>query len=643
MSARKRISIKNHTAEANLFARRVLIAFIGVLIMLLILFSNVYTLEVKSYDKYQTKSNSNRIKILPVAPNRGLIYDRNGVLLAENKPIYSLEFIPEDVKNIEDKISEVGALLGITIEKQEKALKSLRSKRRFKPIEIHSRLSDQQVATFSVHQHKFPGFFIDARLKRYYPFADLTTHSVGYVARINQRDNIKLQDRGVAENYAATRNIGKLGLEKYYEEMLHGTIGHQEVEINNQGRIIRTLSFTPPIPGQDITLSLDIELQMIAKRALSGKRGSIVIMDPRNGEILAMYSNPSYNGNLFVHGISNKNYNKLRNSKDLPFINRSTQGLFPPASTIKPLLALTGLEEEVITPEYEIADPGFYQLKGIETKRRDWKRWGHGKVNLTKSLEQSCNVYYYDLSFKLGITRISQMMEKFGFGEYSGIDIHEERSGIMPSIEWKRARYNQQWYTGETLSVGIGQSYWTVTPVQLVNAISILVNKGEIKIPHLLKSVTKTTNTLVDNKIESSAVTTDVIYEDKAPIILKNSKNWDIVLDALHNTVQKVGATGYNAFKGTTYDAAGKTGSAQVANIKQDEKYDASTTRESQRDNAMFIAFAPYKAPEIVVAVAIENVAKGGGATNAAPVARQMMDQYFGDRVIISKNNESVH
>ena len=638
MSARKRISIKNHTAEANLFARRAFISFIGILIMLLILFSNIYSLEVNSYDKYQTKSNSNRIKLLPVAPNRGLIFDRNGVLLAENKPIYSLEVIPEDVKNIQEKLTEVSQLLDISAEKQEKVLKSIRSKRRFKPVEIHSRLSDQQVATFSVNQHKFPGFFIDARLKRYYPFGDLTTHSIGYVARINQRDNIKLEDQGKADNYAATRNIGKLGLEKYYEDVLHGTIGHQEVEINNQGRIIRTLSFNPPVPGKDITLSLDIALQMVAKRALSGKRGSIVIMDPRNGEILAMYSNPSYDGNLFVHGISSKNYNKLRNSKDLPFINRSTQGLFPPASTIKPLIALTGLEEKMITPEYEIFDPGFYQLKGVKTKRRDWKKWGHGKVNLTKSLEESCNVYYYDLAFRLGITRISNMMEKFGFGEYSGLDIHEERSGTMPSVEWKRAKYNQQWYTGETLSVGIGQSYWTVTPIQLVNAITILVNKGEVKIPHLLKSTTETTNIIIDNKKSVSTVTKDVVYEDKPPIIIQDPKNWDLVLDALHNTVQKYGATGYNAFKGTTYDAAGKTGSAQVANIKQDEKYDAETTQENQRDNAMFISFAPYESPEIVVAVAIENVAKGGGASNAAPVARQMMDQYFGDRVIISKD-----
>jgi len=636
--SRKRISIRNHSAEANLFARRTFITFIGVIIMLLILFSNIYDLEVSSYDKYQTKSNSNRIKLLPVAPNRGLIFDRNGVLLAENKPIFSLEVIPENVENINETLVEVAELLGISSEKQQKALKSLRSKRRFKPLEISSRLSDQQVAEFSVNQHKYPGFFIEARLKRYYPFADLTTHSIGYVARINQRDNIKLEEQNKADNYAATRNIGKLGLEKYYEEMLHGTIGHQEVEINNQGRIIRTLDFTPPIPGKDITLSLDIELQMIAKRALSGKRGSIVAMDPRTGEILAMYSNPSYDGNLFVHGISSKKYNKLRNSKDLPFINRSTQGRFPPASTVKPFLALTGLEENLITPEFEIFDPGFYQLKGVKTKRRDWKRWGHGKVNLTKSLEQSCNIYYYDLSFRLGITRIANMMEKFGFGDYTGIDIHEERSGIMPSVEWKRARYNQQWYTGETLSVGIGQSYWTVTPLQLANATSILANKGEIKIPHLLKSTTEEITEVIDGQEQRSIVTNEILYEDKAPVILNDSANWDLVLDGLHNTVQKFGATGYNAFKGSTYDAAGKTGSAQVANIKQDEKYDAKKTLENKRDNAMFIAFAPYESPEIVVAVAIENVAEGGGATNAAPVARQLMDQYFGDRVIISQD-----
>lgn len=637
MARKKRVAIRNHSAEANLFARRTFITFIGVIVLSLLLFSNIYDLGVNSYQKYQTRSNSNRIKLLPVAPNRGLIYDRNGVLLADNTPVYSLEVIPEQVTDIKRSLAEVGLLLDISQEKQDELLKAVKSKRRFKPIELYSRLSEQQVSLFSVNQHKFPGFFIDARLKRYYPFADLTTHSLGYVARINGRDSLELEKKGLAENYAATRNIGKLGLEKYYQDILHGTIGHQEVEINNLGRVIRTLNFTPPIPGKDLTLTLDIELQMIAKRALSGKRGAIVAIDPRDGGVLAMYSNPSFDGNLFVHGISSKKYKKLlAPESNKPLLNRAVQG-YPPASTIKPLLALTGLDDGVITPETEIYDPGFYQLPGIETKRRDWKKWGHGKVNLTKSLEQSCNVYYYDLAYKLGITKISKMMRKFGFGDYTGIDLHEESRAIMPSIEWKRERYNKAWYTGETLSVGIGQSYWSVTPLQLSQAISILVNKGQIKVPHLLKS----TSEVVIN--EQGAVTqvplvTQYVVDEKAPIILKDNKSWDLVLDGLHNTVQKFGATGYSAFKGSKYDAAGKTGSAQTANIAQDEEYDATKVKESKRDNAMFIAFAPYENPEIVVAVAIENVAKGGGGTNAGPVARQIMDQYFGDREIVSKN-----
>jgi penicillin-binding protein 2 len=640
----KGISIRNHSAEANLFARRAFIALLFTVLMLLILFSNIYDLEINSFKKYQTRSNSNRIKLLPVAPNRGLVYDRNGILLADNKAIYSLEVIPEQVKNIDKTIDDVSHLLNISPEKKNKFFKAMRGKRRFKQLELKSRLSEQEVALFSVNQHKYPGVFIDARLKRYYPFADLTTHSLGYVSRINRRDEIRLEERGISDNYAATRNIGTLGLEKYYQDILHGTIGHQEVEINNQGRIIRTLDFTPPTPGKDLTLTLDIELQMIAKRALSGKRGAVVAIDPRDGGVLAMYSNPSYNGNYFVHGISSKNYKKLLDPKnDRPLLNRAVQG-YPPASTIKPLLALTGLEEEVIKPEDEIYDPGYFQLPNVETKRRDWKPYGHGKVNLTRSLEQSCNVYYYHLAYKLGISKISNMMEKFGFGEYTGIDIHEENRAIMPSVEWKRARYNEGWYTGETLSVGIGQSFWTVTPLQLAQAVSILVNKGQIKVPHFLKSTTElviaqATN-ITDTQSEAGTITTNVPIDYKPPIQLKNTNSWDVVLEALHNTVRKPSATAYNAFKGSKYDAAGKTGSAQTANIGQDEKYDAKKTTEKQRDNAMFIAFAPFDKPEIVVAVAIENVAEGGGATNAAPVARQIMDQYFGDRSIVSTQHE---
>lgn len=667
----KHAIIKNHTAEANLFMRRVIMAFLGVIIMLLILFNNIYDLEVNQYQKYKTSSNANRIKLLPVAPNRGLIYDRNGVLLAENKPVYSLEIIPEQVDNLEETITSLSQLLDISEEKQKKFTKNLKRNRRFKPIELMSRLSDQQVAIFSVNQHKYPGVFVEARLKRYYPFGELTTHSLGYVARINSRDVIKLEEQGKAENYKATYNIGKLGIERYYEEILHGKIGHEEVEVNNQGRAIRTLSYTPPTPGQDLTLSLDIELQMIAKRSLIGRRGAVVAIDPRDGGVLAMYSNPSYDGNLFVHGISTKNYRKITGSKDLPLINRAVQG-YPPASTIKPFIALLGLDEKIVTPDSKIWDPGWYQIDNVEKKYRDWKKWGHGWVDLSRSLEQSCNVYYYDLALKLGIDRISQFMAKFGFGDYTDIDIHEESDGILPSAEWKRARYNKAWYAGETISAGIGQSFWLVTPLQLAQATAILVNKGKILTPHLVsyispaemtmptninakntiknhtqagKNISKNTDTSGQLEHDSEKV---MIYDEKPPIQLNNENNWQHVLDGLHNTVQKFGATAHEAFKGTTYDAAGKTGSAQVASIGQDEEYDASKIQENKRDNAMFIAYAPFDNPEIVVAVAIENVAKGGGGSNAAPVARQLMDQYFAGRfaksdigyIQLASNNE---
>lgn len=651
MVGKKRVTIKNHTAEANLFMRRIIMAFIGVLAMLLILFNNIYDLEINQFQKYKTSSNSNRIKLLPVAPNRGLIYDRNGVLLAENKPVYSLEIIPEQVDNLEETIISLSELLDISEEKQKKFNKGKKHNRRFKPIELLSRLSEQQVALFSVNQHKYPGVFIEARLKRYYPFGKLTTHSLGYVARINSRDVIKLEEQGKAENYKATHNIGKLGIERYYEDILHGQIGHQEVEVNNQGRAIRTLNFSPPVPGQDLTLSLDIELQMIAKRALIGTRGAIVAIDPRDGGVLAMYSNPSYDGNLFVHGISTRNYRKITGSKDLPLINRAVQG-YPPASTIKPFIALLGLEENVVTPDTKIWDPGWYQIANVEKKYRDWKKWGHGWVDLSRSLEQSCNIYYYDLAHQLGIDRMSSFLAKFGFGDYTDIDIHEESDGILPSAEWKRARYNKAWYAGETISVGIGQSFWLVTPLQLAQATSILVNKGKILTPHLVSQISapiinKNVETQLEKKshdtpaVPNETILTStektinsemIIYDEKPPVVLKNNKNWEYVLNGLHNTVQKLGATAHNAFKGSKYDAAGKTGSAQVSSIGEDEKYDASAIQENQRDNAMFIAFAPFDNPEIVVAVAIENVAKGGGGSNAAPVARQIMDQYFSGR-----------
>ncbi|MEW6996809.1 penicillin-binding protein 2 [Colwelliaceae bacterium BS250] len=647
----KRVSIRNHSAEANLFARRAFITFIGVLLILLFLFNNIYTLEVTSFEKYKTRSNENRIKLLPVAPNRGLIYDRNGILLAENKPIYSLSIIPEQAKDVNETLEKLSKIITINDEQKQDFLDTYRSIRRFKPIELISRLNDEQVAKVSVSQHLFPGVVIEARLKRYYPFSDLTTHSLGYVGRINRKDLIKLDQDGKAENYKATKDIGKLGLERYYEGVLHGTIGHQEVEVNNQGRVLRTLSYTPPTPGNDITLTLDIELQMIAKRALANRRGAVVAIDPRDGGILALYSNPSYDGNLFVHGISSKNYKKLQN-KDRPLINRATKGTYPPASTIKPFLALSGLENNIITPSSKLWDPGWFKLKNGKRKYRDHLKWGHGWVTLEEAVMRSCNTYFYDLSYKLGIDNISQTMAQFGFGESTGIDIYEESSAILPSRGWKRARYNQPWYHGDTVNIGIGQGFWTVTPLQLAQATSILVNKGEIKEPHFLAAthesiLTTTENTLkqveddlaadIEQMVAIDKNIVEFTINDKPPIVLNNNNNWDIILEAMHKTVQKISGTGYRSFKGATYDAAGKSGTGEVVSRAQDTDYDATKISESNRDNAMFIAFAPFNKPEIVIAVTIENVAAGGGGSNAGPVARQIMDQYFANKELVSK------
>lgn len=641
----KHVSIRNHSAEANLFARRAFITFLGVLVMLLILFNNLYDLEVNSFEKYQTRSNKNRIKLLPVAPNRGLIYDRNGVLLAENKPVYSLEIIPEQVKDINKTLDLLGSIVNISEEQKTKFLDAMRYKRRFKRIELISRLNDEQVAKISVSQHLFPGVIIEARLKRYYPFGDLTTHSLGYVAKINRKDLIKLDEQGKSEDYKATRDIGKLGLERYYEDMLHGTMGHQEVEVNNQGRILRTLSFTPPVSGNDITLTLDIELQMIAKRALSGKRGAVVAIDPRDGGVLAFYSNPSYDGNLFVHGISSKNYKKLQN-RNRPLVNRATKGTYPPASTIKPFLGLTGLENNMITTTSKIWDPGFFKLKNGKRKYRDHLKWGHGWVTIEEAIMRSCNTFFYDLSYKLGIDKISETMAKFGFGESTGIDIYEESEAIMPSRGWKRARYNQPWYHGDTVNIGIGQGYWTVTPLQLAQATSILVNKGEVKEPHFLSAIHQVPELTADVSFDETTDATispilprEIIQfeiNEKPPIELNNTNSWDIILEAMHKTVRKPAGTGYRAFLGTNYDAAGKSGTGEVVGRAQDTDYDATKISENNRDNAMFIAFAPYTAPEIVVAIAIENVAVGGGGSNAGPVARQIMDQYFANKKLVA-------
>lgn len=612
--AGKRVALRDHTAEASLFARRTLVSFIFVIMVLGLLLGNLYYLQVDSYQTYQTRSNENRIKLVPLAPNRGLIYDRNGLLLAENKPVFSLDMVPEKIANIEQTIQDLTPLLGLTEDNTKDFYRQLKRQRRFKQVTILSNISEQQVAAFSVNQHKFPGVSVNARLKRYYPFGDALTHALGYVARINTKDLNRIEKEGKKATYAATHDIGKQGIERSYEDVLHGTPGFKEVEVNNRGKIVKNLKIQPPIPGSDIYLNIDIRLQLEAQRQLAGRRGTIILLAPQSGEILAMVSSPSYDPNLFVHGISSKDYNRLLQSKDRPLINRATQGRYPPASTVKPQLAIMGLEDGAITPSTIINDRGWFQIPNTKRRFRDWKRWGHGKINVYKALEQSSDTFFYNLAYNVGIDKIHSYMSEFGFGQYTGIDIKEETNAVLPSRGWKRARYNQPWYQGDTISVGIGQGYWTATAIQLAKATGIVASKGLRPIPQLVKKIKYN-----DNK-EFEPVT------ELPPLKLKDPTHWQVAKDGMYGVVNKLNGTAHRAFAKTSYSVAGKSGTAQLYQLG-DEKYDAKKIRERLRDNAMFVAYAPFEKPEISATIILENA--GGGSSQAAPVARNLFDTFF--------------
>ncbi|WP_194756009.1 penicillin-binding protein 2 [Aliidiomarina indica] len=616
---RKRVPIRNHQAEAALFSRRAIVSIGIVFVVFAILLVNLYSLQVTSYAEFQTRSNSNRITVLPVAPNRGLIYDRNGVLLADNIPVYSLEISPLEVRNLTDTLDRLHQLLNLSDDVIADFNTRLRQHRRFPNITFVDELSEQQVALFATHQHHFPGVTIEGRLQRFYPHRDLFTHALGYVGRINQQDVQRLRDQERYANYAATRTIGKLGVERKYEMDLHGVVGYQTVEVNNRGRVVRTLDFSPPEPGTDIHLELDIGMQKVARDQLQNRRGAIVVLDANTGGVLALYSNPSYDPNLFVSGISTVDYRNLLNNPANPLINRATQGRYPPASTIKPHLGLLALHEGIITAETRIWDPGYFTLEGVSRRFRDWRPHGHGWVTVTKAIAESCNVFYYDVANQLGIDRMATFMGEFGFGQRTGIDILEENTAIMPDRGWKRARFNEPWYAGETLSVGIGQSFWTVTPLQLAYSTAILATRGERHTPRLLRA---------------TGDRHDPIYVEPyglPPLKDVATKHWDTIHKGMEEVITSRQGTAWTAFRGATYTAAGKTGTAQVVRIEDDtiERPDIQDVEERFRDNATYIGYAPADKPEIVVALAIENV--GGGGRNAAPVARAIMDYYFAD------------
>ncbi|HDU8573585.1 TPA: penicillin-binding protein 2 [Vibrio parahaemolyticus] len=618
MIRRRRSQIRDYQAEARLFASRAIVAFFGIVILMGLLVANMYNIQVNQFQDYQTRSNDNRIKVVPIAPNRGLIYDRNGVLLAENRPVFNLELTPEKIKDIDATIQELQTILEITPEQIERFHRERKRTRRFKSVPLLTQLNDKQVAVFSVNQYRFPGVEISATLKRYYPYGEVLTHVIGYVSRINDRDMQRLIREEKDANYQATRDIGKLGIEKYYEDLLHGTAGYQEVEVNSRGRVIRTLKYVPPVPGKDIVLNLDINLQLYVHQLLDGRRGSAIVLDPRDNGVLAMVSSPSYDPNAFVHGISGKAYRDLLNDKNRPLVNRTTLGIYPPASTIKPFMAVAALQEGVITPNTTRNDPGYWRIPNSDTRPfRDWLRWGHGRVDVIKSIEESVDTFYYQIAYDLGIDRISNWMMMFGFGDYTGIDIYEESKANMPTRDWKMSRHKTPWYKGDTIPVGIGQGYWTATPMQIAKATSVLVNNGAVSAPHLLKST-------IDNgdNFEEQETSEYVTYP---PIQNVPEKYWDIAKEGMRRVNHGTRGTARRSFYNMSYQTAGKSGTAQVFGLGENEEYNADEIAEHLRDHALFTGFAPFDDPKVIVTLVLENA--GGGSSNGGPMARKIFDR----------------
>lgn len=631
MIRKRRSQIRDYQAEARLFASRAIVAFIGIVLLMGALVANMYNIQVNQFQDYQTRSNDNRIKVVPIAPNRGLIYDRNGVLLAENRPVFNLELTPEKIKDIDATIQELQTILEITPDQIERFHQERKRTRRFKSVPLLTQLNEKQVAVFSVNQYRFPGVEISATLKRYYPFSEVLTHVIGYVSRINDRDMQRLIREEKDANYQATRDIGKLGIEKYYEDLLHGTAGYQEVEVNSRGRVIRTLKYVPPVPGKDIILNLDINLQLYVHQLLDGRRGSAVVIDPRDNGVLAMVSSPSYDPNSFVHGISGKDYRALLNDKNRPLVNRTTLGIYPPASTIKPFMAVAALQEGVVTPNTTRNDPGYWRIPNSNTRPfRDWLRWGHGRVDIIKSIEESVDTFYYQIAYDMGIDRISNWMMMFGFGDYTGIDIYEESKANMPTRDWKMSRHKTPWYKGDTIPVGIGQGYWTATPMQIAKATSVLVNEGEVIAPHLLKATIEN-----GNDFEEQQTTEYVTYP---PIKNVPKKYWDMAKEGMRRVNHGTRGTARRSFYKMSYQTAGKSGTAQVFGLGENEEYNADEIAEHLRDHALFTGFAPFDDPKVVVTVVLENA--GGGSSNGAPVVRKIFDRVvLGPEEIEPENN----
>jgi penicillin-binding protein 2 len=608
---------KDIERELRLFRRR-LFAVIGLVLFCFgLLLARFIWLQVVRYEAYAAKAEDNRISVVPIVPNRGLILDRNGVVLARNYSAYTLEITPSKIQMpLDDLIDKLGELIEIQLKDKRRFKKLLEESRQFVSLPIRTRLTDEEVARFTAQRYRFPGVDIQARLFRQYPFGKTAAHVIGYIGRISQRDADKIADTEDAANYNGTDYIGKAGLEKSYENQLHGTTGYEEVEISAGGRAVRTLSHTSSSPGKNLILSIDIELQKVIEEAFGDRKGAMIAIEPSTGDILAYVSMPSFDPNLFVDGIDQQSWDELNNSPDRPLVNRPLSGSYPPGSTYKPFMALAALELGKRRPEDAINDQGYFWLGNH--KFRDDKPGGHGIVNMYKSIVVSCDTYYYQLANDLGVDAIHDFMTPFGFGQLTGIDLENERSGLLPSTAWKRAAYRkpeqQKWYAGETISLGIGQGYNAFTPLQMAHALATLVNNGVVMKPHLVKI-------LEDGITHQRTIT---VPKESYRIPLKQ-ENIDFVKHAMVG-VNKEG-TGALVFANAGYESGGKTGTAQVIGIKKNEKYDAGRLAEHHRDHSLFTAFAPADHPTIALAVVVEN--GGWGAAAAGPLARKALDYYL--------------
>ena len=605
------ITLKDHEKDARLVRRRVLVGIVFVLLLIGVLIARMYYLQVVQYEHHSTLSENNRVHVQPIPPNRGLIFDRTGKIIADNRPSFSLTVTRERAGDWRQVLDGVVEVLELSAEERELFEKRvLQGRRPFEPVPIMYELSEEQIARIAVNQFRLPGVEVAAQLVRHYPQGAHFAHSVGYVGRINEAELKKVDP----VNYSGTHHIGKTGIEKFYEDQLHGQVGYEEVETNARGRVLRVLKRTDPIPGKDLTLTLDLDLQEAAEEALAGRRGAIVALQPATGEVLAMVSQPSFNPNLFVTGISFKDYGELRDSIDRPLFNRVLRGLYPPGSTIKPMMAVAGLDAGVITPKTKVFDPGYFQLPNVKHKYRNWNRGGDGSVDLELAIARSNDTYFYDMAHKLGVDRMHDYMTSFGIGQRVSLDMFEEAAGLMPSREWKRARYRQAWYPGETVILGIGQGYMQATPLQLAQATALMATRGKWIRPHLAR------------RIEGEL---PVDPEPLPDIELQDSRYWDYAVNGMEQVMHGRRGTARKVGDTSLYRIAGKSGTAQVVAIRQGERYDSEALAERHRDHALFVAFAPVENPQIAVAVMVENGESGSGV--AAPVAKQVMDAWLLD------------